>query len=44
MATPPETAAPPRQETLSSIASDEAVPDTDPNTVRELHGELENSI
>lgn len=35
MAAPPQEAAvPPRQETMSSIASDEAVPDTDPNTVR----------
>jgi hypothetical protein len=35
MAAPPQQAAvPPRQETMSSIASDEAVPDTDPNTVR----------
>jgi hypothetical protein len=28
-----EPTAPSRQETLASIASDEAVPDTDPNTV-----------
>lgn len=35
MAAPPQsTGVPPRQETMSSIASDEAVPDTDPNTVR----------
>jgi hypothetical protein len=35
MAPPPEPAAPSRQETLASTASDEAVPDTDPSTVRE---------
>lgn len=26
--------APPRQETISSVLSDDAVPDTDPSTVR----------
>lgn len=31
---PTEATVPERQETLTSIASDEAVPDTDPNTVR----------
>jgi hypothetical protein len=37
MASPQESAAPSRQETMvsmASIASDEAVPDTDPTTVR----------
>ncbi|AEO64063.1 uncharacterized protein THITE_2109805 [Thermothielavioides terrestris NRRL 8126] len=36
MAATSQAAAPPRQETLSSIASDEAVPDTDPNTTAGL--------
>ncbi|KAK4150885.1 putative HECT-type ubiquitin ligase-interacting protein cred [Chaetomidium leptoderma] len=34
--TPQATAAPPRQETMTSIASDEAVPDTDPSTTAGL--------
>ena len=33
MAAPAASGAPARQETISSIASDEAVPDSDPNTV-----------
>jgi hypothetical protein len=36
MASPQVSAAPSRQTTMASIASDEAVPDTDPNTTAGL--------
>ena len=33
MASPTSPTGPPRQETLSSVMSDDAIPETDPNTV-----------